>query len=148
MKQLFFEDLILGETYVSPSITMTPTHAIMFGAITGDHHPLHNDVEYCKAHGWPERVVHGSLNASMTTIGSSPLAHQLHESVIVFLEQSTRFLKPVFLGDTVAASHRISDLIPKQGKGVLKVASTLRNQRNEVVAEGEQVFLVRKRLPE
>ncbi len=145
MEQLYFEDLSVGDRYVSSSKTMTPTHSIMFGGITGDRHPIHNDLEYCKARGLPERVVHGTLNIAQVTIGSCPLADQLHDSIIFFMEQSARFINPVFLGDSVTASHEISELIPKHDKGILKVRSILTNQRNEVVLEGEQVFMIKKR---
>ena len=145
MKQLYFEDLKVGDTYQGASKTMTPTHCIMFGGITGDRHPLHNDLEYCKARGLPERVVHGSLNIATVTIGACPLSDQLIDSVLFFLEQSARFIKPVFLGDTVSAVHTISELIPKQGKGILRIHSVMTNQRKEVVLEGEQVFMVKMR---
>lgn len=145
MEQLYFEDLKVGDRYVSSSKTMSPTHSIMFGGITGDRHPIHNDLEYCRARGLPERVVHGTLNVAQVTIGACALADQLHDSVIFFVEQSARFINPVFLGDTVTATHEIAELIPKRDKGILKIRSTLHNQRDEVVLEGEQVYMIKKR---
>ena len=62
-----------------------------------------------------------------------------------FLEQSSRFLKPVYAGDTLYPELRVSEIKPQRTTGVLTLASTVHNQRDELVLDGIQHYLLRKR---
>ncbi len=98
MEQRFFEDFVLGETFDIPSKTLTESHFLMFAAVTGDNHPIHYDLEYCRARRLPERVAHGYLVAVQTVLGASALSALLQDSIVAFLEQSSRFLNGTFIG--------------------------------------------------
>jgi len=50
-EQRWFEDFILGERFVIPSRTMTSAVFAAFQTASGDSHPVHYDVEYCRARG-------------------------------------------------------------------------------------------------
>ncbi len=67
--------------------------------------------------------------------------------MIAFIEQSSRFLAPVYSGDTVYPRLTITELIPKNTTGVLVLRSTVHNQDKVLVLEGEQKLLARKRNP-
>jgi len=45
-----FADLKVGEVYRNPSRTVTEAHFAAFQALSGDNHPIHYDIEYCRAH--------------------------------------------------------------------------------------------------
>jgi acyl dehydratase len=63
-----------------------------------------------------------------------------------FIEQSSRFLKPVYAGDTLTSLLRVTDLVPGRTTGVVVVASTRSdNQRGELVMEGCREILIRRR---
>lgn len=62
-----------------------------------------------------------------------------------FIEQSSRFLKPVFVGDTLYPALEIDELTPNRATGVLGFRSTVHNQRRDCVLEGRQRFLLRRR---
>jgi acyl dehydratase len=144
--QLWFEDLKVGDRWASPSRTMTDAHFAFFAGMTGDNHPLHYDVEYAKTTPFGKPLTHGLLVMSMTALGASPLNHRLHDAMIAFLEQGGRFLKPVLLGDTVYPEHEIVGLEKKSGgRGILRLAARIRNQRGETVLEGFHVYLIRCR---
>ncbi|MCZ6531343.1 MAG: MaoC/PaaZ C-terminal domain-containing protein [SAR324 cluster bacterium] len=145
MRQLYFEDFTLGDSFASPSKTISDAHFVAFVGLTGDNHPIHYDIEYCRKRGYPERLSHGLLNVAQTALGASELAAQVHECMIAFLEQSSRFLAPVYVGDTLSPLLTVSELIPKNSTGILKMRTTLHNQRDELVLEGEHVYLVKKR---
>lgn len=145
VKQLYFEDFTVGEIYRSPSKTITDAHFLAFAGLTGDNHPIHYDLEYCKNRGYPERLSHGLLNAAQTVLGASSLAAQVHESMIAFLEQSSRFLAPVYVGDTLLPALTVKELLPQRTTGILKMGTTLHNQHDELVLDGEHVYLVKKR---
>ncbi len=52
-QQRWFEDFALGERFVIPSRTMTSAVFAAFQTASGDTHPVHYDVEYCRARGMP-----------------------------------------------------------------------------------------------
>ena len=143
--QLYFEDFVPGARFTSPSRTLGEAHFVAFAGITGDNHPLHYDVEYCRAHGHPERLSHGLLNVAQTVLGASSLAARVHESMIAFLEQSARFLGPVYVGDTLYPSLTVTETRPGNTTGTVTLRCELHNQRRELVLEGTHTYLVRRR---
>ena len=147
MNQLYFEDFSVGDSYESPSKTITDAHFLAFAGLTGDNHPIHYDLEYCRGRGYPERLSHGLLNAAQTALGASVLAAQVHDCMVAFLEQSSRFVGPVYVGDTLHPKLTVAELIPKNTTGILKMRATLHNQREELVLDGEHVYLIKKRHP-
>jgi acyl dehydratase len=147
MEQKFFEDFRLGETFTIPSRTLTDSHFLLFAAITGDNHPIHYDRHYCQARGYPERLAHGYLITIQTVLGASPLSPLLQESIVAFLEQSSRFLKPVFVGDTVHPQLLVTELLPRRTTGVVKFRCTVHNQHDELVLDGQHAYIVKKRHP-
>jgi hypothetical protein len=46
--QRWFEDFVLGERFVIPSRTQTSAVFAAFQTASGDTHPIHYDVEYCR----------------------------------------------------------------------------------------------------
>ena len=49
----------LGERFVPPGRTQTTAIFAAFQAASGDTHPIHYDVEYCRTRGMPHLLVHG-----------------------------------------------------------------------------------------
>ncbi len=80
-----------------------------------------------------------------TCPGAGDLPHLLGDSLVAFLEQSSKFLKPVFVGDTLYPELTITALTPGRTTGVVTVRSTVHNQRDELCMEGEMKFLVKRR---
>jgi acyl dehydratase len=145
--QLYFEDFALGDRFRSPSKTLTDAHFLFFAGLTGDAHPIHYDDEYAKTIRWGRRLAHGLLLTSMTAVGASTLSPRIEESIIAFLEQSTRFVAPAFIGDTIHPEHEVVGLEPKRSGGVLTLRVTLKNQRGETVLEGQHRYLMAYRAP-
>ncbi|HKJ00497.1 MAG TPA: MaoC/PaaZ C-terminal domain-containing protein [bacterium] len=145
--QLHFEDFRTGTVYESPPRTFTEQDFLAFQALTGDDHPIHYDLEYCRRRGHPERLAHGLLVMAHTVLGASTLAPQLHESMVAFLEQSGRFLRPVYLGDTLQGRLIVVDLKAQRTTGLVGLRAELHNQRGEQVLEGRHVYLVKRHHP-
>jgi len=143
--QRWFEDFALGERFVLPSRTMTDAVFLAFQAASGDAHPIHYDVEFCRARGMPQLLAHGFQVAAQTCPGAGLFPYMIEDSIIGFIEQSSRFLKPVYAGDTIYPALEIVELTPNRSTGVIGLASTVHNQRREIVLEGSQRYLVRKR---
>ena len=143
--QRWFDDFALGERFVLPSRTMTEAIFLAFQAASGDNHPVHYDVEYCRARGMPHMLAHGFQVAIQTAAGAGLFPHLVEDSLKGFLEQSSRFLHPVFAGDTLYPALEVDELTPQRTTGVLGMRSTVHNQRGELVMEGRQRYLLRRR---
>jgi acyl dehydratase len=146
-QQRWFEDFSLGERFVIPSRTMTEAVFAAFQTASGDTHPIHYDVEYCRARGMPNLLAHGFQTLIHTAPGAGLFPFMVEESLVGFLEQSSRFLKPVFADDTIYPALEVADLSPGRTTGVVSLRSSVFNQRRELVLEGWQKFLLRKRTP-
>jgi acyl dehydratase len=141
----YFEDLTLGERFPIPGRTVTEAHFSMFQAVSADNHPIHYDVEYCRERGLPGLLAHGFQILCFTAAGAGSFAHQIGDSLLAFTEQSSRFLKPVYPGDTLYPLLEVASLTPQRTTGVVALAVTVHNQKGELVLTGEQKYLLRRR---
>ena len=143
----YFEDLELGKRFPIPSRTMTDALFAAFQLASGDNHPIHYDVEYCRRHGHPQMLAHGFQALIQTAPGAGDFPSYIGGALVGFIEQSSRFLRPVYAGDTLYPMLEISELTPQRTTGVVVLTSTIRNQDGVTVLEGKMKFLVRKRKP-
>ena len=141
----FFEDFSVGERFVLPSRTMTESHFLAFQAASGDNHPIHYDRPYCQARGHRDLLAHGFQVVIQTAAGAGLFPHLVEESLIGFIEQSSRFLAPVYAGDTLYPALEVSELKAQRTTGVLGMRSSVHNQEGILVMEGAQKYLLRKR---
>ncbi len=144
-QQRWFEDFALGERFVLPSRTMTEAIFLAFQAASGDSHPVPCDVAYCRVRGMPHMLAHGFQVVIQTAPGAGLLPFLIEDSLKGLLEQSSRFLHPMFAGDTLYPSLAVDELTPQRATGALGLASTVHNQRGALVMEGRQRYLLRRR---
>jgi len=141
-RQRWFEDFHLGDRFASPSRTLTDAHFLFFAGLTGDAHPIHYDDEYAKTTRFGRRLAHGLLLSSLTAVGASTLAPLIESSIVAFVEQTTRFLAPAFIGDTLKPEHEVVALERKRSAGLLTLRVTLTNQDGRRVLEGDHRYLI------
>jgi len=143
-EQRTFDDLKVGETFRNPSRTVTDAHFAAFQALSGDNHPIHYDIEHCRAQGHRGLLAHGLQVLSFAAIGAGAFPHQISDRLIAFVEQSSKFLKGVYSGDTLYTEFTITRLIPQRTTGVVVFGVTIHNQNGELVLSGEHRLLMRK----
>jgi acyl dehydratase len=141
----WFDDFRVGEKFVLPSRTMTDALFLAFQAASGDNHPVHYDVEYCRRRGMPHMLAHGYQVLIQTAAGAGEFPYMVEDSLMGLLDQSSRFLAPVYAGDTLYPSLEIVALSPNRTTGVVAMRSTVYNQKAELVMEGTQRYLLRKK---
>jgi acyl dehydratase len=144
----YFEDLAVGERFYIPSRTMTEAHFAAFQTLSADNHPIHYDIEYCRARRHPSPLAHGFQILCFTAAGASAFAHVVGDALVAFVEQSAKFLKPVVAGDTLYPMLEIAALTAQRSTGVVTLAATVHNQKGELVLIGEQKILLRRRASE
>lgn len=143
----YFEDLRVGETFYIPSRTLTTALFAAFQTASGDNHPIHYDVEYCRARGHRDLLAHGFQVLIQTAAGAGVFPHVIGAALLGFIEQSSRFLRPVYAGDTLYPLLTVCGLKPQKTTGVVTLKATIHNQRGELCMEGEQRYLLKKRHP-
>ena len=143
----YFEEFALGESFPLPSRTVTEAQFLAFQAASGDNHPIHYDREYCRRRAHPELLAHGYQVLIQTAAGAGLFPFLVEDSLIAFLEQSSRFLLPVYAGDTLYPRLTVAELVAQRTTGLLTLASTIHNQKRELVLEGRQKYLLRRRPP-
>ena len=126
-----FSDLRRGQ---SGSFTKTISECDVYGfaGITGDFNSLHINRVAAEIGVFKQRVAHGMLTASLI---STAISTDLPGPGAIYLSQSLRFMKPVFIGDTVTATVEITELVPEKHRVRLRTSCT--NERGETLAEGE-----------
>ncbi len=143
--QRWFEDFALGERFVLPSRTMTEALFAAFALASGDNHPIHYDVEFCRVRGLPHMLAHGFQVLIQTAAGAGLFPHMVEDSLKGFVSQSSQFLAQAYVGDTLYSSLTVSALTPRRTTGLITLSSLVLNQRSERVMEGEQTYLLRRR---
>jgi len=141
----YFEDFEIGERFRTPGRTITDAHFLFFAGLTGDNHPIHYDDEYAKTTRFGRRLAHGLLLTAMTAAGASSLSARMEDSVVAFVEQSSRFHIPVTIGDTINPVLEVVELVPKTNVGLVRLATRISNQRGEIVLDGTHAYLIRNR---
>src|SRR5258705_7739615 len=97
----WFEDLKVGQKFYINSRTQTESMFAAFQLASGDNHPIHYDREYCRARGHRDMLAHGLQVAIQGAAGARLFPPPLGESLIRFLQQSSRLLKPVSSAGTL-----------------------------------------------
>jgi acyl dehydratase len=132
---LYFDDVEIGQSWISPSRTITETDVINFAGITGDFNPLHVDQQFASGSHFGQRIAHGLLGLSWVAgLGSqSPFM-----KTVAFLSiQQWTFLKPLVFGDTVHVRTEIKDKsLSGRRYGRILWQRSLINQRGETVQQG------------
>jgi 3-hydroxybutyryl-CoA dehydratase len=120
---------------VSFSKTISEKDVNTFAEISGDHNPLHLNAEYAKTTRFGARIAHGALTAGLI---SAAIGNDLPGVGSIYMSQSTKFVKPVYFDDTITATVEISAI--RTDKGIITLKTDCKNQRGEIVAEGEAVI--------
>ena len=130
MKELVFADIKVGDT-ASFTKTVTEADIMNFAEVSGDFNPVHVDAEFASQSMFKERIAHGMLSASYI---SALLGNQLPGPNTLYLGQTLNFKNPVKIGDTVTATVTVTE--KRDDKRILKLDTTVTNQRGDVVIDG------------
>ena len=113
---------------------ITERDVVTFAEISGDKNPLHLDAAYAKQTRFGARIAHGAFTFALI---SAALGTELPGPGTVYMSQSLKFIKPVYLDDTITATVEIT--VIRADKGIVTLRTECANQRGEKIAEGEAV---------
>lgn len=145
MKSTYFEDYVVGTSRTSTGRTITEADIVLHAGQTGDFYPHHMDAEWCRTQPFGQRIAHGTLIFSVA-VGLT--AGEINPEAFSYGYDRIRFIKPVFLQDTVTARCTVKEKRddPKRpGHGVVVELVEATNQRGETVLAAEHLLLVKRR---
>lgn len=114
--------------------TVTERDLLLTAEITGDHDPLHVDADYAARTPYGKRIAHGALVLGLLSTTASMISHRAiangAEGVPVSLGYDrVRFLRPVFIGDTLTARYAVERTDEATGRA--ESACEVANQAGE-----------------
>jgi len=144
-QELFFEDYEPGARREAGGRTITETDIVLHAGQTGDFYPHHMDAEWCKTQPFGQRVAHGTLVFSVA-VGMT--AGTVNPRAISYGYDRLRFVRPVFIGDTIRVKVAIKekkDDAKRPRQGIVVEAGEVVNQKGETVLVFDHVLLVDRR---
>ena len=147
MSTRYLEEFQVGEARNTTGRTITEADIVIHAGHTGDFYPHHMDAEWTKTQPFGQRIAHGTLVFSVA-VGMT--AHEINPVAFTYGYDRLRFIKPVFIGDTITVSVAIDDKKddPKrQTQGFVYEKCEVTNQRDETVLVFTHVLAVEKKSP-
>jgi acyl dehydratase len=123
----------VGET-AELSRTVAPTDIERFTEISGDHNPLHYDLDAARSSRFGEIVVQGGVTSAIL---NAVVAEELPGPGTVFLNVNWDFKAPVRPGDTITG--RIEIIEVRNDKPITKLRTTVTRDDGTVALEGTAV---------
>ncbi len=144
-QHLFFDDVEVGQHWLSLGRTITETDIVNFAGLSGDFNPIHIDHEFARSTPFRRSIAHGLL---VFSVGSGLGVNiPIMRTLAVLSIRDWQFREPVFIGDTIRVR---SEVLEKEARsrgrrGVITWKRQLINQEGKVVQEGVTLTLVEGR---
>jgi acyl dehydratase len=143
---LYYDDLSIGHSMISPSRVVTSQDIFQFALLTGDTNPIHLDDEAAVQASFKRRIAHGALVLSIAT----GLAYQmgLVKGSVIFSEIRQSFKRPVYPEDQISIRLTVIDrqeVARPANSGRVTLRAEILNQSGKTVQEGDWTAFVSKR---
>jgi acyl dehydratase len=126
---LGFDDIDIGRTQVLVH-TVSAAEVDAFGKLSGDLNPLHMNDRFATESIFGGRIVHGMLSAALVSATHTALTGP----GFVYVGQELRFLRPLFIGETITITVTVIE--KKPAKRVLIMDTMIRNQDGKAILGG------------
>jgi 3-hydroxybutyryl-CoA dehydratase len=131
MTGLTMEDVAVGDV-AEATYTVTAETIREFVTASGDHNPIHADAAFAAGTRFGRVIAPGMLTGSFV---SSVIGTRLPGPGTIYLAQSFRFLRPVYIGDRVTAQVEVVEQVAERNR--LRLRTVCVNQSDEVLLDGE-----------
>ena len=122
------------------SKTVGESDIYLFAGLTGDLSPNHVDDQFMSHSIYGKRIAHGALivgfmSTTSTRMIEESLRHGIDSTPVSLGYDGIRFLKPVFINDTVTVIYTISEIDPERRRTLADIE--VKNQHGDLVAVGK-----------
>jgi acyl dehydratase len=118
-----------------PALALPPlTRATLglFAGASGDHNPIHTDIDFARAAGMPDVVAHGML--SMAWLGRLLTNWAPQRDLREF---SVRFSAMTQVGERIVCTGRVMEKLERDGERLVRVAVATANEAGEIKVSGD-----------
>ena len=143
----YFEEYVVGAQRSTTGRTITEADIVLHAGQTGDFYPHHMDEEWCQTQPFGRRIAHGTL---IFSVGVGLTAGIVNPHAISYGYDRLRFIKPVFIGDTIRVKVTVKekrDIAKKPAHGIVVESYEVTNQNKEPVLACEHLLLVDRQPP-
>jgi len=143
-RSAFFEDYNTGDKRVTLGRTITETDFVVHAGHTGDFFPHHMDEAWCSTQPFKKRIAHGTM---IFSIGIGLTASEINPEAMSKGYDTLRFIRPVFIGDTIHSEITISAKADakKPEYGTVTEHVEIINQHGELVLVCDHLLLVKRK---
>lgn len=120
--------------------TISESDVYGFAGITGDFSQMHTNEAFMKKTMYKTRIVHGVLSFALGSTASTLIQQYAKAEIpsVSYGYDRLRFIKPVFIGDTLTAKYTIVEVDDKQLKSIGKVE--VFNQDGQIVVAANHIL--------
>jgi acyl dehydratase len=138
------EYLRLGLNFETPGRTITEADIVNYAYLSGDWNPIHTDAEYAERTDFGKIIAHGLL--TLTIVGGllARLGRTDRSPIILYGIDKVRFLKPVFVGDTIKVRGEVIQIAERKNYRLVTYEIKAVNQKGEVVLNCYYKIAVKK----
>jgi acyl dehydratase len=143
----YFDQFEVGQTIETVGRTISESDIVNFAGLSGDYNQMHVDAVYAANTPFKQRVAHGLLVASIAS-GLAVQTGLMEGTVLAFREiNEWKFIKPVFIGDTVHVIMTVRETkdLRRLGGGMVTIDLEVQNQTGDVVQKGVWIVLIQAR---
>lgn len=144
-RERWYEDFEVGESRSTVGRTITEADIVLHAGQTGDFFPHHMDAEWMATQPAGQRIAHGTLILSVA-VGMT--ASEINPHAMSYGYDRIRFIKPVFIGDTITVTAEITGKTEHAKRpdefGYVHERVTVVNQRGETVLALVHLYLVNR----
>lgn len=129
-------DLAIGDSLVSKTFPPITRHTLaLYCGASGDHNPIHVDIDFARAAGFPDVFAHGML--VMACLGQALTDVVPPARLRSF---ATRFVAITQLGATLSCEGTVAEVFEEDGERRARLALTTKDERGEVKLAGEAII--------
>ena len=116
--------------------TLDKQTVVAFACVSEDYNPIHLDEDFAKTTQFERPIVHGMLASSLI---SGLLASKVPGAGSIYLGQSLKFLRPIFVGETVTAKVEVISV--REDKPIAVISTQVLSANGEVAVDGEATVM-------
>ena len=114
---------------------ITRTTLALYAGASGDHNPMHVDIDYAKKAGETDVFAHGMLN--MAYLSRAVLGYAPQSAIRSF---GVRFQSIVRVGEQVTCTGKVAEIFEANGEKRAKLDLTATTSKGAIALKGEAVI--------
>ncbi len=136
MNRLSYDDVRVGDKIAAYTTAPISRHTLaLYCGASGDHNPIHVDIDFARGAGMDEVFAHGML--SMAYLGRLLTDWVPQHSLRSY---GVRFAAITHVGDAVRCSGKVVEKFEQDGEKRIRIELTTVNQNGEVKLKGDAVI--------